>query len=260
MVSVVLAVCMVFAATAAAAAERIYYYHNDHLGTPQAMSDEAGRKVWQADYEPYGKTSVNPDPDGDGKLVVNNLRFPGQYFDVETGLHYNYHRDYDPGTGRYLQPDPIGLGGGMNLYGYAENNPVLDADPSGLMAIPWPWLIPAGEKALAFLGAVTGLGAAIGIGEALKNDDCDKPCPPCRLVDGTKVLEGQIGYRRDSHPLKSKHGIVGKEHLHVAECQQNKKNCWCFWRWIKINGNYYVQPPPLPGWIEMQNFINPPPG
>jgi RHS repeat-associated protein len=56
---------------------------------------------------------------------------PGQYFDSESGLHYNYFRDYDPKTGRYIQPDPIGLAGGMNLFSYAENNPVNLIDPTG---------------------------------------------------------------------------------------------------------------------------------
>ena len=114
------------------AAERVYYFHNDHLGTPQAMSDATGRKVWEAEYEPFGKATVNEDPDGDGKLVINNLRFPGQYFDAETGLHYNYYRDYDPVTGRYLQPDPIGLMGGLNPYRYVRNNPINFVDPFGL--------------------------------------------------------------------------------------------------------------------------------
>ncbi|MHB8835965.1 MAG: RHS repeat domain-containing protein [Candidatus Methylomirabilia bacterium] len=110
----------------------MYYYHNDHLGTPQAMSDAAGEKVWEAEYEPFGKATVNEDPDGDGMPVINNLRFPGQYHDAETGLHYNYHRDYQPETGRYLQPDPIGLLGGLNPYRYVRNNPINFIDPLGL--------------------------------------------------------------------------------------------------------------------------------
>ena len=76
--------------TAAQSREQIYYFHNDHLGTPQAMSDAAGRTVWTAEYDTFGKATVNQDPDGDGQIVVNNLRFPGQY-DAETGLHYNAH-------------------------------------------------------------------------------------------------------------------------------------------------------------------------
>jgi hypothetical protein len=81
------------------ARERVYYFHNDHLGTPQVMTDQAGRVVWQAEYDVFGKAAVNEDPDGDGKAVTNNLRFPGQYYDAETGLHYNWNR-YHRARGR----------------------------------------------------------------------------------------------------------------------------------------------------------------
>ena len=106
----------------------IYYYHVDRLGTPQAMTDAAQQVVWQADYEPFGKANVTV------ATVENNIRLPGQYYDNETGLHYNYFRDYDPGTGRYVEADPIGLGGGSNLYGYAGGNPLTYTDPAGLVA------------------------------------------------------------------------------------------------------------------------------
>ncbi|MFW5754888.1 MAG: RHS repeat-associated core domain-containing protein [Marinilabiliaceae bacterium] len=99
---------------------------NKHLGTPQKMVDESGSVVWAAAYAPFGEARVYADE------ITNNLRFPGQYYDVETGLHYNWHRYYDPGTGRYLRADPIGLGGGLNLYAYALNNPTNSIDPFGL--------------------------------------------------------------------------------------------------------------------------------
>ena len=104
----------------------IYYYHNDHLGTPQKMTDSSGTVVWAADYLPFGKVDVIVE------TITNNLRFAGQYFDEETGLHYNYHRYYDPSASRYLRPDPIGLNGGINLFTYAVNDPVNFVDPFGL--------------------------------------------------------------------------------------------------------------------------------
>ena len=88
--------------------------------------------VWRWDSTPFGDTLPNEDPDGDGQALRFNLRFPGQYFDVETGLHYNYFRDYDPATGRYVQSDPIGLRGGLNSYAYALQNPVNILDYQGL--------------------------------------------------------------------------------------------------------------------------------
>jgi RHS repeat-associated protein len=103
----------------------IYYYHTDHLGTPQSLTDGDRTVVWQAHHDPFGQASVTT------QVVVNNLRFPGQYFDAETGLHYNYFRDYDPSTGRYIQSDPIGLAGGINTYAYVGSNPLTRIDPTG---------------------------------------------------------------------------------------------------------------------------------
>ncbi len=108
------------------------YLHPDHLGTPRLATDSAKRVVWRWDSAPFGDTSPAADPDGDGLLFTLNLRFPGQYFDAETGLHYNYYRDYDPVTGRYLESDPIGLRGGVGTYGYVLANALRYVDPEGL--------------------------------------------------------------------------------------------------------------------------------
>jgi RHS repeat-associated protein len=105
-----------------------YFYQNDHLGTPQKMTAVNGAIVWSAKYNSFGEAQVLL-----SSTVINNLRFAGQYFDNETGLHYNYHRHYDPNTGRYLTPDPIGLLGGINLFSYVLNNPINLTDPWGLI-------------------------------------------------------------------------------------------------------------------------------
>jgi len=112
--------------------KQLYFIHNDHLGTPQIATDIDGNVVWRAVYTPFGDAVVDEDPDGDGMNVTINLRFPGQYYDQETGLHYNYYRYYDPRMGRYTTSDPIGLRGGLNTYSYAYLNPLRYIDPYGL--------------------------------------------------------------------------------------------------------------------------------
>jgi RHS repeat-associated protein len=120
----------------ASSPENVYYYHNDHLGTPQVMTDSTGTVVWAATYEPFGKATITVEQ------ITNNLRFPGQYFDAETGLHYNYYRNYYPKLGRYIETDPVGLDefgdnlGTLNhLYVYVLSNPVNWFDIFGLKRI-----------------------------------------------------------------------------------------------------------------------------
>lgn len=113
------------------------YIHTDHLGTPVAMTDANGMKVWEIEARPFG----------DGATITGtaalNLRFPGQYFDQETGLHQNWFRDYAPISGRYLQSDPLGLITSNQTYGYsyAMNNPVrkIDLDGRSTMGVIWDW-------------------------------------------------------------------------------------------------------------------------
>ena len=107
-----------------------YFYQNDHLGTPQRIADRAGAIVWAATYKGFGdvQTATNQ--------IENPLRFPGQYEDRETGLHYNWHRSYNRELGRYINGDPIGYNGGINIYSYVNGNPLSNVDVSGLAGSP----------------------------------------------------------------------------------------------------------------------------
>jgi RHS repeat-associated protein len=112
---------------------QIYYIVPDQLNTPRMITSQAGATVWKWDQaEPFGNSVPNADPDGDGIAFDFPLRFPGQFFDRETGNFYNAARDYWSDGGRYLESDPIGLDGGINTYTYAYD-PLVQVDPFGLM-------------------------------------------------------------------------------------------------------------------------------
>src|SRR5262249_27371102 len=114
--------------------------HVDHLNTPRLVADTAGTTVWKWDQqEPFANNVADENPSGLGAFDLP-LRLPGQYFDTETNLHYNYYRDYDPSIGRYGESDPIGLKGGLNTYAYVRSRPTDSVDPLGLFEIPWPFL------------------------------------------------------------------------------------------------------------------------
>ena len=121
--------------TASTTADGYHFVHSDALGTPVRVTDAHSTLIWEAIYSPFGQATVNEDLDNNGVSLTLNLRFPGQYYDAETGRHYNYFRDYDPNTGRYIQSDPIGLNGGVNTYGYVGGNPVNLVDPWGLIQV-----------------------------------------------------------------------------------------------------------------------------
>ncbi len=97
------------------------------------IADQAGNTVWRWDnQEPFGSDLPNDDPGNTGTPFVFDLRFPGQYFDRETGLAYNVFRDYDSGIGRYIESDILGLNAGLNTYAYVNGKPLSRIDPFGL--------------------------------------------------------------------------------------------------------------------------------
>ncbi len=111
-------------------AGRRYYIHTDQIGTPLLVEDDAGRTAWSATIDPFGRAHISAD-----SAIEFDLRFPGHFADAEIGLHYNRFRYYDPRLGRYLQSDPLGIAGGLNLYAYMSN-PLTAVDVRGLTDDP----------------------------------------------------------------------------------------------------------------------------
>jgi RHS repeat-associated protein len=114
----------------------ISFIRADHIGRPVFATNASGVKTWTATYTPFGGVHTST-----GALPPN--RFPGQWFQSESGLHQNWMRDYDPTTGRYLQADPLGLVDGASVYGYAGQSPMMNMDPTGQCFGPLIALAPA---------------------------------------------------------------------------------------------------------------------
>jgi RHS repeat-associated protein len=110
----------------------VSYLHSDQLGRPQIITDSAALVSWDRTQTPFGETVTTSGSDSTA------LRFPGQYADGETGLSYNYFRDYDPSLGRYVESDPIGLIGGLNTFAYVGGNPLTRIDPKGQALVSNP--------------------------------------------------------------------------------------------------------------------------
>jgi RHS repeat-associated protein len=199
----------------------IRYVETDHLGTPRALFTTAGQKTWDWDFfgSAFGEHAANDAADSNGTLEDFNLRFPGQYYDAKTGLFYNYFRDYEPQTGRYLESDPIGLRGGLSTYGYAFGAPISYSDRSGSVAgaaaglcfIPGVgWVSCAGAAGGAALAGllcwVTGACGAIsnGIGDLIdslcaeEDEDCNAHFTRCLETSLNDAVGGSYGWGRCS--------------------------------------------------------------
>jgi RHS repeat-associated protein len=166
-----------------------YYIYADHINTPRVItraSDNA--MVWRWDHaDPFGTTA--PDASLAGAFAYN-LRFPGQLFDAESGLHQNYFRDYDPKTGRYLTSDPIGLAGGINTYGYVEGNPLSYQDPYGLFSAKD---LPSLPDPVSDAAAGFGDGLTAGITQKIRNYGGFDSVNKCSAAYRRSELAG-IGY------------------------------------------------------------------
>ncbi len=158
---------------------KFFAIHSDHLGTPRLITNEDNKPVWQWPYSAFGdikptgilKATQNPK-----QAVTNqptllkattptefNLTFPGQYFDEESNLSYNYYRSYCPTCGRYTQPDPVGLAGGWNKFSYVESSPLNYTDPLGLNPVAGA-IGGAGIGTAIFPGVGTVIGGVVGAG------------------------------------------------------------------------------------------------
>jgi RHS repeat-associated protein len=220
-----------------ASGNQLHYVEPDHLGTPRVVI-EVARNVpvwtWDLKGEIFGSGSPNQDPDSDSNPFVFNLRFPGQQYDVASGMNQNGFRDYEAGVGRYSQSDPIGLSGGLNTYGYAVSSPLKWIDPSGLQSrfilrpgmtgpagvynpnapnnvnpeIPqsgaggWPQIESPEITADGLLESLYRMSpmSVMGqldrvINDTLTNVCESNNCPPCRTVSGRIIPVGIIGYR-----------------------------------------------------------------
>ena len=141
----------------------VNYFHCDQIGVPREMTDSQGKLIWKGRYDAWGQLIHDSNRHAQ-RSTHQPFRLQNQYFDEETGLHYNFFRYYDPHIGRFTQQDPIGLMGGMNLYRF-EGTVQNQVDPLGLfpLVLAAPWLLEALAHTAA---AMTGILIGVGIVEA----------------------------------------------------------------------------------------------
>ncbi|NYZ69815.1 hypothetical protein H0A36_27775, partial [Endozoicomonas sp. SM1973] len=246
--------------------QQVAYIHSDHLNTPRVATNTAGQAVWQWQSDAFGVGRANEDVDGDGQKVVIALRFPGQVFDPESGLHYNYYRTYDPNIGRYIESDPIGLDGGLNTYAYVGGNPVNAYDSNGLLA---QYALRGAFSVGTRIGgginyvitAITGASLGGLIYEAVNGDSTetqDKPVDipqestkeECKNEDDEECSpkEGTMCYEHKPPKLNSRAHAGHLETWRVFQMQKVRggpEKGKCFWRYLggKIGKGVHTSQP-----------------
>jgi RHS repeat-associated protein len=235
-----------------------YAIQSDHLNTPRRLIQSDGQVAWQWAYSAFGeeKPTIAKNRFANTDLnqsfgtttvpaVTFNLRYPGQYFDQESNLHYNYHRSYHPGGGRYTQADPIGLDGGWNRFGYVEGNPLSKTDSLGLFddALPLPIALPtltgiclANPLACAGAGGYA-VGTLINpiVQPIISSiiDACTPDDPPCSPSEGTKCW--------DIHTDHSHAGL--QPHFQIYQMAKVKKICGWQKRGGKVGKGVFGEQP-----------------
>ena len=202
----------IHAGSLTSAQTRYHYITTDHLGTPILATDRQGGKSWRGYSQAFGRTGIEG-----GSTTSINLRFAGQYFDRETGLHQNFFRDYSPATGRYVQADPLGIFGGLNTYGYAHNDPLGYIDPTRE--------VPIAPIVVGYLRCVASCTARSSIMDGLSGEvdcwpdtltdnakDCAISCAdPMRWFKSQVFIKGKIKVLNQLTRIRSYHQPIGSK-------------------------------------------------
>jgi len=210
---------------------QLYQVYTDHLGTPRAVRNGKDTEVWKWESlsTPFGSSQPDQDPDRDGESFVLNLRFPGQYFDVESGFFHNFFRDYDPSTGRYIESDPIGLEGGLNTYAYASSNPLRFVDPLGLQSVPFDGDFGIPTESFLETGLRRSLCDDFGLGcpETSCADECTQRFELCDSGQMTRVACGTVCLRfgRFAKKICFEKGCDIAEDLATGVCELERQRC-----------------------------------
>jgi RHS repeat-associated protein len=212
-----------------------YAIQSDHLNTPRRLVQSDGQVAWQWAYSAFGDEQPTIAKNRFANTALNqsfgsttvpsvtfNLRYPGQYFDQESGLHYNYHRSYSATTGRYTQSDPIGLDGGWNRFGYVGQNPLSFTDPLGLNpALACAAYAPCAIAVVRICSsAVQAIRLAVAAGKIVETFDCEKnkSCPDDGDDCKQKATEWELKQAGiDAHEVKK--GLGNVSLFEICKCK-----------------------------------------